>query len=255
LQESGFFDESDPAQLRAAGAQNLGVIMTQLQAMREKPLLAIESGNREGLKSLAPDNWFGLTIPMFAVFFAFFLVSTIASELLKEREEGTLRRLLAAPIHRGYIIAGKTLAYVLIVVLQIGVLFGVGNALFGMSFGNSPAGVLLVTVALALAATSLGMVVAALARSHRQADSVGMVMGFILGGLGGSIQVGLTPLYRSKGLLGMVSQLTPNAHALDAYRQLMIEGAGIAQILPQVGVLLAMAAFFFLVAMWRFRFE
>lgn len=255
LTEAGFFDEADPAQQRAAEAQNLGVIMTQLQAMAANPQIGVVSGDKEGLVSLAPDNWFSLTIPMFAVFFAFFLVGTVSSALLKEREEGTLRRLLAAPMHRGSVIGGNVLAYGLLVVLQVGVLFAVGNAFFGMSLGDSPLGLLLLTMALAAATVSLGMVVAALARSHRQADSVGMIMGFLLGGLGGSIQVGLVPLYRSEGLLGVVSRLTPNAHALEGYRRLMVEGAAAAQVLPQVAVLLGMAAVFFVFALWRFRFE
>ena len=42
-----------------------------------------------------------------------------------------------------------------------------------------------VRAALAMAATSLGMMVAGLARSSRQADAVGMVLGFVLAGLGG----------------------------------------------------------------------
>ena len=79
----------------------------------------------------------------------------------------------------------------LVVVMQVVLLLGVYNAVFAMPLGRSLLGLLLVTLALALAATSLGM-----------------VLGFVLGGLGGSIQIGLTPLYRGKGLLGFISQLT-----------------------------------------------
>ena len=91
--------------------------------------------------------------------FAFFIVGTIAATILTEKEEGTFRRLLASPIHRGSTIAGKMLAYMLVVGLQVLVVFGVGSGFFGVPLGNSPLGLLLVTLALALTATSLGMLV------------------------------------------------------------------------------------------------
>lgn len=35
----------------------------------------------------------------------------------------------------------------------------------------------------------------------------------------------------------------------------LFEGASLAQVLPQVGILAGFGVVFFLVAMWRFRFE
>jgi hypothetical protein len=77
----------------------------------------------------------------------------------------------------------------------------------------------------------------------------------------GVIHVGLRqvddtfPQYRRADLLGQISRLTPHAHGLEAYRRLLVEGGGVVDILPQVGVLLLMSAVLLLVARWRFRFE
>jgi ABC-2 type transport system permease protein len=186
--------------------------------------------------------------------FIFFIVGVESSSLLHEREAGTLRRLLAAPIPRWTIIAGKMLAYGLLVILQVVVLFTIGYLLFNITLGNSPFALVAITLAVAFVAVSLGMLVAAFAKTPNQADNIGMVLGFVLAGLGGAFPT-WPPLFRSEGFIGVLSKFTPHAHALEGYYSVMAENAGLANILPQLGFLLLMGLVFFLVAVWRFRFE
>jgi ABC-2 type transport system permease protein len=99
------------------------------------------------------------------------------------------------------------------------------------------------------------MLVAALSGTAQQADNIGTVLGFVLGGIGGCIAMSATPLTRADGFMGVLSNLTPHGHALEGYYRLMAENATFVQILPEIGILLAMGVVFFLVARWRFRFE
>ena len=228
----------------------MGVIMTQLQEMFENPLIAVRGEDLEGVETQRLDSAYSYTTPSYAVMFAFFIVGTIAATILTEKEEGTFRRLLASPIHRGSIIAGKMLTYMLVVGLQVLVVFGVGSVFFDVPLGHSPLGLLLVTLALALTATSLGMLVAALARTHSQVDAIGLVIGIVLGAAGGAI----IPI-PEEGFLHLLSQFTPHAHAIEGYLKLTSQGAGVVEILPQVGLLAGVGVSFFLIAMWRFRFD
>jgi ABC-2 type transport system permease protein len=182
--------------------------------------------------------------------FAFFIVGTIAASVLAEKEEGTFRRLLASPLPRASIIAGKMLAYTLVVTLQVLVVLGVGKVFFDIPLGDSPLGLILITLALAVAATSLGMLVAALARTRSQADGVGFVISIVMGAVGGSII-----MIPDEGFLHVISQFTPHSHAIEGYLKLMSYGADVVEVLPQVGLLAGVGALFFLIAMWRFRFE
>lgn len=143
----------------------------------------------------------------------------------------------------------------LIVVLQVVIMFGVSSAVFGMSLGNSLLGLGLVTLGLAPPAKSLGLLLAGLAKNGKQADSVGTVMGFVLGGVGGCIPFGPTPLYRQEGFMGRISRFTPHAQALEGFTRLMREGAGPVDVLPQAGILFAMGALCLLIAVWRFKYE
>jgi len=248
--ESGVLDNAPVELRRAAEAQTLGAIMTQLQSMRQSPLISVRSESLAAVEDAQPGNAFGYIVPNFAVMFAFFLIGLIAATLLREKEEGSLRRLIAAPIPPGSIIAGKMFAYMLVIVLQVIVLFGVGRLAFDMPLGDAPLGLLLLTLALAMSSSSLGMLLAAWAKTSSQADSTGTIIGFILAGLGGCIV-----LFPRDSFMGTLSLLTPHGHATRAFHDLLNAGSGVADILPQIGALIGFAVLFFLVAIWRFKFE
>ena len=256
LDESGVLAEASAEVRRAVEAQNLGVIMTRLNEMRRNPAIVVTSEDLEGAQIEGGITlFFALMFPGFTVMFAFFTVGMSGASLLNEREAGTLRRLLAAPIPRGAIIAGKMLAYMMLVCLQVVVLFGVANVFFDMPLGKSPVALVLLTLVLALVATAMGMLVAALSKTAKQADNTGMVLGFVLAGIGGCIAMSPTPISRTEGFMSVLSKLTPHAHALEGYYSLMAENATCAQVLPEIGILLAMGVVFFLIATYRFKFE
>jgi ABC-2 type transport system permease protein len=250
LDESGVFDAGDPQTRRMVEAQTLGVIMTRLREAFENPLITARAEDLHGVERQRLDNAHSYTTPSYAVMFAFFIVGTIAASLLREKEEGTFRRLLVSPIHRGSIIAGTMLAYMLVVGLQVLVVFGVGSGFFDIPLGDSPLGLLLVTLALAWAATGMGMVVAALARTRSQADGVGVVVSLVMAALGGAV----VPIPKG-GFLHLLSQFTPHAHAIEGYLKLTTQGAAVVEVLPQVGLLIGVGTLFFVIAVWRFRFE
>jgi ABC-2 type transport system permease protein len=235
----------------------MGAIMTQLSELRRTPAIVVASEDFEGATVTvegALQTFFAYLFPPITVIFVFFNVGAVASSLLAERETGTLRRLLAGPIPRGAIIAGKMLAYVLLVCPQLVVLFGAGSIFFDMPLGESPGGLVLLSLVVALVANAMGMLVAALAKTSKQADSAGIVLGFVLAGVGGCIGLS-APITRSEGFMSLLAQLTPHAHAVEGYYSLMAENATLVQIPPQVGILLAMGAVFFLIAVWRFKFD
>lgn len=256
LGESGLMEQISLQDQRAVEAQNLGVIMTQINQMRENPAISVVSEDLGGARIEGSiERFFAYLFPGFAVMFIFFIVSMASAALLNERESGTLRRLLAAPCPRWTIISGKMVAYMALACLQVVVLFGVANLLLGMPLGNSPLGLVILTLAIAFVATALGMLVAALARTASEADTAGMILAFVLAGIGGAIPLSAAPIARLGGLVGILSQITPHAHAVEGYYRLMAENATIDQILPQIGILVVMGVALFLVAVWRFRFD
>jgi ABC-2 type transport system permease protein len=179
-----------------------------------------------------------------AVFFLMFTVQFGVSSLIEERTEGTLPRLLAAPVSRASIVLGKLLTSVVLGVVSISVLVVGTSLLLGASWGN-PAGVAMLIVAGVLAATGITAVIASLARTAEQAGSWQAVVAVTLGMLGGAF----FPIQQSGSFMATVSLITPHAWFLRGLGNLA--GGGVATVLPAVGALLLIAALTGAVALRR----
>jgi ABC-2 type transport system permease protein len=263
FEKTGALERADPETTRAVQAQTMGTIWTAVQEIRSSPAIVVQRQDlaKEERTLVASGVIFGVIMPVFSTMFSFFLVGFMAESILKEKEAGSFRRLLAAPIQPGTVVAGKMVAFIGVVFLQMLVMFGICNLLFDMPLGD-PLGLLALTLALALAATGLGMLLGSLAQTGKQAGSIGMLLGFVLWFASGftSFAIDLTggqiqshvPI---EGLKYYISQLTPHAHAINGYYKLMIYGAGLVDVLPNILALLGFGVVFFLVGLWRFRYE
>ncbi len=253
LDQVGLLKTAPPEMVQAVQAQTVGAIMTQLQAMQNDPPIAVVS---EGTgANTAPVNLIDSFMPAFAVMFAFFLTGHIGQTFHRERDEGTLRRLLASPLSRASIIAGPMVAYAIIVVLQVVFLFGIGAALFRLELGNSLPGLLAVSVALGLVVATFGLLLGVITRTGRQADTLGTLVAFVLPFISGIFPMGgFEPSYLSGGIIGTIGTYIPHMHAAEGFR-LVMSGEGTPEtVLVQVGALLLFAAVFFVLASRRLRF-
>jgi ABC-2 type transport system permease protein len=239
---------------RAAQAQVEGVLFTQLRRMETDAPIKVAKETLTGENVLVWNNVISLVLPGFAVMFAFFVVPTLSTALLREKADGTLRRLLAAPLPRSSLIGGKVLAYVLVVIVQAAILFAIGAIFLDMPLGRSPLGLVLVTVSLGLCATTLGMLVATVSRSIGQAEAIGFLIVFALGFLSGAMSP-VDPPYRGEGLMATITSLFPQSQTQIAYQTLMLQNGDVAAVLPNVLYLLGLSLVFFLIAVWRFRTE
>jgi ABC-2 type transport system permease protein len=182
-----------------------------------------------------------------AVFFLFFTVQFGVASLLDERSGGTLARLLAAPISRTAVLAGKLLTSVILGLVSMTVLVVATTVLLGARWGD-PVGVALLVVAGVLAATGLTAVVASLARTVEQAGSWQAVLAVTLGLLGGAF----FPISQVGGFATTLSLFTPHAWILRGLAELA-GGGGPTAALPAVGALLLFALVTGAVAALRIR--
>ena len=141
-----------------------------------------------------------------AVFFLFFTVQFGVTSLLEERNDGTLARLLAAPIGRGSILGGKLLVSFLLGVVSMAVLAVATSLLFGAHWGN-PLGVAVLIVAAIAAAMGIMSLIAALARNAEQAANWQSVVAVVLGLLGGTF----FPVSQAPGVLSTLTFFAPQA--------------------------------------------
>jgi ABC-type multidrug transport system permease subunit len=93
-----------------------------------------------------------------------------------------------------------------------------GKAAFGMSWGEEPLWLVPVVLSTSLSAMGLALVVAALARTESQVAIYGTLVVLGLAGASGSL---LGDRELMPAAMQHISLFTPQAWALDAYRQLL----------------------------------
>jgi ABC-2 type transport system permease protein len=174
--------------------------------------------------------------PAMAIIFVAFGATMGVRSLLDEKERGTLGRLNAAPIRPGEILGGKLLAVVITAGTQLALLL-VGTALiFGIDWGNPPA-VALFGLLVVLTFTSLGLLLAVVARTGGQAATYAnaiILIGAVLGG-------NLAPIDQYPQWLQGVARLTPNYWSAQGLGKLAGSGT-LASIQPELLALSLMSA-------------
>ena len=215
------------------------------------PAVTVDRVAPEGMRAQKTPDAYQQNIPGYTIYGLFWIVSLLTGSVLREKREGTFRRLLVAPVSKGSLLAGKLVPHFLINLIQLVIIFGVSMILFRIDLGHSPAGLIAVSLAIAAAATGLGVLVSALARTEAQAGGFTVMLLLSLSALGGCF----VPRFVMPAWLKTVGLVTPHAWALDAYQDLLVRGYDLFAVLPKIGVLLGFAALFFIIGVWRFRFE
>ncbi|MGA7228974.1 MAG: ABC transporter permease, partial [Acidimicrobiia bacterium] len=170
-----------------------------------------------------------------AVFFLFFTVQFGVVGLLEEERQGTMARLLAAPISRSSVIAGKAILSFLLGIVSMMVLVVSTVLLMGADWGP-PLGVVLLVTTGVLAAVSVMGLVAAFARTPEGAGNLGSIVAVILGMLGGTF----FPIGQGDDLLSKLSYLTPHAWFIRGLGDIS-GGASWTAALPAAGAMLLFA--------------
>jgi len=189
-------------------------------------------------------------VPGYAVMYVFFIVTVMAGSIMVERREGTFRRLLSSPMPRAQLLLGKVVPYALVALIQVTVLMSFGKFVFGMGLGSHPLALLPIAGALAACAVALGLLLASITRTEAQVAGLGTVTVLVLAALGGCMVPGVFLPH----FMRVIAEYVPQGIALGAFQDVLVRGQGMGAVLPAAGVLLAVAAGLFALAVPRFRF-
>ncbi|PKQ38104.1 MAG: hypothetical protein CVT59_02425 [Actinobacteria bacterium HGW-Actinobacteria-1] len=187
----------------------------------------------------------------FTVWFILFMTFGSAGGILEEREQGTLRRMLVAPISRGTIVSGKIVGIVLAASVQALVLVGVGALAFGVPWGRDPLAVFVVLGSYVLAGTGLAVLVSALVRTRDQLSGLSPLISTGLAMLGGC----LWPLEVIAPFMQTVAKFTPTGWAVMGLTDVVARNQGMQAALVPSLVLLAFAVASLVLGARLLRFE
>lgn len=216
-----------------------------------------------GASANATQQGFGQSVPGMASMFVTFLVLISGIILVRERKQWTLQRLIVMPVTRGQVIGGKILMYFMLGMIQYLAMFIAGwlvtwvlsmvtsGDVAVLNLGNDLFALLAVMVSLTLCMTALGLLIATLVKSEMQGAAMLNLLGLTLAPLGGawwSLDI-VPPFMRTVG------HISPIAWAMDAFNKLLFRQGTLVDILPELGVMLALAAVFFIIAIARFKYD
>ena len=160
-----------------------------------------------------------------------FLVTSVAT--LRERQSGTLERLMTLPVNRGDVVLGYALAFGSLAVLQALVVTAFAVVVCGMDVAGDLWAVALVAVLDAVLGTALGLAASAVARTEFQAVQMMPVVIFpqlITCGL-------LLPRDAMPAVLEGISRALPLTYGMEALQDLAA-GAAFADVRGAVGAVL-----------------
>ncbi len=239
------------AQRRSSGHVDpilTGQIAAQANAqLAQTPPVAIQTVNASGRKTNYQDQ----TVPGYALMFALFGVTAGAGSLLEEKESGTLKRLLIAPLPPFALLGGKALALFLQSLAQLSLLFALGALIFKIDLGASPLALALLIVGTSFAATGLGMIMVSFVKTQRQLRPITTLVVLGFSAIGGSwFPISLEPQW-----LQNISKVSLNSWAMQGFNGLMLFGKDFAQVAPNIGVLFLYGVICFAIAIRLFRFR
>ena len=168
-------------------------------------------------------------------FVVMFLVTSVAT--LRERQSGTLDRLLTTPLGKADLVGGYALAFGAVAVVQATIASGLALWVFGLDVAGPQWLLLVVAVVDAVLGTAVGLLVSAFAATEFQAVQfmpAVVLPQFLLCGL-------LVPRDQMPTVLSYVSDALPLSYAVDAMRTVTTRVGATGSALTDVGVVLAFA--------------
>ena len=226
----GVAAELQTARVTAVAANEAGVedVAASIQkAVASPPAITVEQGEVDGTFSVI-----AYFAPGMAMLFLFFIIGDGARSIVAERKQGTLPRILAAPVSPTSVLLGKTAQVMVVGVLSMTAVWLITWLGFGADWGD-PVGVFVVIVAAVTAIAGISLLITGFARTENQADALTTIVALLFAVAGGTFFLGAT------GVLDTMRLFTPNGLALSAFVDLSAAQSGLAGVMPQVLLLLA----------------
>ncbi len=171
--------------------------------------------------------------------------------IVDARRKKLIKRLVATPMPRQYYLLSYLLSRLALLVVEVGALVGFGVVAFGVPLRGSLIWLAALCVLGSLAFCALGLLIASRARTIEAASGLmnaAMMPMWIVSGVFFSAE-------RFPHALQPVIKALPLTAAIDALRANMLQGAGLAGVAPQMGILAAWLVVCFTLALKLFRWR
>ncbi|WP_079643662.1 ABC transporter permease [Sphingobacterium nematocida] len=214
--------------------EELGVndeaVFDQGQILQYREIGPDEKGN--SIKPSAVQH----NVPAWSLFAIFFIVVPLSINIVKEKSQGTMIRLITNPVPYTLFLLGKTFTYLLVSLIQFYLMLIVGVYVFPLldlpSFEVADNFLQLSTMALfaGLAAIGFGILLGTIATTQEQSAPFGATFVVILAAVGGV----WVPVFVMPTIMQTISNLSPMNWALNGFYDILLRQGSWTAILPQL---------------------
>jgi len=189
-------------------------------------------------------------VPAWTIFAMFFIITSLGSSVVKEKNSGSSLRLKTLPTNFLITIFSKQITYLLVAMSQVFVIFSTGVFLFpflGLPALNIPTdivGLILVSLISGWCAVSYAIAVGVFSETQEQANGFGAISVVILAAFGGI----LVPKFAMPESFAFFLKISPMHWSLESYYGLFLEGGKFSDIINNVIPLLLIIILFQLIA-------
>jgi len=177
------------------------------------------------------------------------MVIFTASAIVRERERGNLELLITTPVSPAELMAGKLLPYVVIGLIQTTLILVLGYWLFGVPVAGSLIDLYFGALLFIAASLSLGLLISTIARTQFQAMQMAIVImlpSILMSGF-------MFPFEGMPAVAQGIAQVLPLTHFNEIIRGIVLRGAALADMRPELAKLAIFLVVMLSLAMARFR--
>jgi len=220
-------------QSQSAGSAQLELITYQVDKVRDvKPVKASS-----------------YIVPGYLVMFVFFAAAIASVDIIKERQNHTLERLLASSVRKETLLGGIYLGAVMRGLVQIAIFWTMGILVFHVDLGTAAWATILISLLTVIMAAAFSVMLATLVRTERSASSIAVLVSLILAPLGGC----WWPLFITPSWMQFLAKITPHGWANDGFNKLMLFSAAAGDVVWPMVALAGFTAAFIIIAVINFR--
>lgn len=178
-------------------------------------------------------------VPAWTLFAIFFIVIPLSINIVKEKSQGTFIRLRTNPVSNSIVLAGKTITYLIICMIQFYMMILVAVFLFphlGLPSLNVEGNLFMMSIVAlfsGFAAVGFGILLGTIAKTQEQSAPFGATSVIILAAIGGV----WVPVFAMPKVMQIVAQSSPMNWGLNAFYDVLLRNGSIISILPEISLL------------------
>jgi ABC-2 type transport system permease protein len=231
------------------GAENADLLKENLD---RRGIRMIEAGIRE-----QPRVWFNPSLRainymvpgIICVLLMEMMVPLTAFSLVRERERGTIEQLMVTPLRAGEVLAGKTVPYIVIGLIDALIILAAGTFWFGVPVPGNLLTLFTCTLLFIVVTLSMGILVATVVGTQQQAALSAqfvLVPNILLSGF-------MFPIDSMPLGMQWFTTILPMRYFLVIVRGIMMKGLGLFDLWDQIIPLAVLGVLIFSISWLRFR--